>query len=105
MPDHTEYMRNYRRTRKIQLLEAAGSLECVRCGWDETPVGLELHHRDPKTKEFTIGAHKGKAADQLAEAAKCVVLCGNCHAALHDGLFEIEGVHSGRVHPDVRKNQ
>ena len=101
-----EYMRDYYRKRKIRLLEVAGGHECIRCGWDETPVGLDLHHRDPETKEFTIGDNTNRKFDeQLAEAAKCVVICRNCHAALHDGLFEIEGVHSGSVRPDVRKDQ
>ena len=81
---HTELMRERRRDEKLKLLEIAGGAFCSICGWDETPSGLDLHHFDPTTKSFTIGDHKGKEHERLAEAEKCVVLCRNCHAVAHD---------------------
>ena len=53
---------------------------CHDCGYRLHPDALDLDHRDPSQKEFTIG---GKViADEkrlLAEIAKCDVVCANCH--------------------------
>jgi hypothetical protein len=59
---------------------------CARCGYDACGDALHFHHVDPVTKAFSLGRHAmGRAWKTLtAEAAKCEVLCANCHAALED---------------------
>jgi hypothetical protein len=46
---------------------------------------LQFHHIDGDDKLASIG-NKGRTWSEkkiLEEIAKCLVLCGNCHAKLH----------------------
>lgn len=72
-----------RRRRKVSaiLVDEAGG-KCVLCGYSRSYAALVFHHRIPAEKEFGI-ASKGAtiALDRLrVEAAKCDLLCANCHA-------------------------
>jgi hypothetical protein len=54
---------------------------CEICG-ENRVVCLDLHHRDPNTKSFTISnAYRLRVGLQTlaVEIAKCDVLCANCH--------------------------
>jgi transposase len=78
-----------RRRRKVKqtLVEEAGG-RCSRCGYDRCMAALEFHHVDPVEKRFTL-SHRGvtRSLDKArAEAAKCVLLCGNCHAEVEAGF-------------------
>jgi len=46
---------------------------------------LEFHHRDADSKEFGIaqGGILRSWAAILAEAAKCDLVCANCHREAH----------------------
>src|SRR6185436_18699150 len=58
---------------------------CFVCG-EKDHVVLDLHHKDPTTKESSVGLLVAKRAPLIvvmAEAAKCVVVCANCHRRLH----------------------
>ena len=61
------------------------TLACVDCGEDH-PATLDFHHLDPSTKERSLGdiAKYGWSRKKaLAEIAKCVILCANCHRTRH----------------------
>lgn len=77
-----------RRRRKVkQLLIAEAGGACVLCGYDRFQGALQFHHRDPETKVFGI-AYEGSARSierAREEAAKCVLLCANCHAEVEWG--------------------
>lgn len=81
-----------KRRRKVKALlvaEAGGC--CVRCGFDEHPSGLQFHHLEPSNKQFGL-AHKGVTVSierARAEAAKCVLLCANCHAMVEAGAVDL----------------
>jgi Helix-turn-helix domain len=82
-----------RRRRKVKriLVEEAGG-RCAPCGYDRCHAALGFHHLDPASKSFGI-AGKGftRSIDRLrAEAAKCVLLCANCHAEVEVGLASVE---------------
>jgi hypothetical protein len=98
---HRQYMRAwYQKNAKTQIernqkwrqsvrdwfAEFKASLSCSRCG-ENHPACLEFHHHDPSQKEVTINYALWKLAwgkeRILAEAAKCTVLCSNCHRKLH----------------------
>ncbi len=77
----------YRRTVKQRLVNEAGGA-CVACGYDRHLGALEFHHLDRTTKRFEL-ATRGltKSLERLrAEAAKCILLCSNCHAEVEAGV-------------------
>jgi DNA-binding transcriptional ArsR family regulator len=80
----------WRRRAKRRLLDAAGGA-CVLCGYDRTPVALQFHHLDPSKKEFSISREgvTRSFAELEAEAAKCALLCANCHAEIEHGYASL----------------
>jgi hypothetical protein len=80
----------WRRRAKLRLVEEAGGC-CQLCGYDEFPGALHFHHIDPGTKSFGL-AMRGltRSIEKLREeAAKCVLLCANCHAKVEWGVTEL----------------
>lgn len=71
-----------RRKRKLELVAAYGG-RCIDCGYSTFPEALQFHHRDPSTKDFGLGSFSGSLARLIEEAAKCDLLCANCHRIRH----------------------
>jgi transposase len=81
--------RRRREVKRILVGEAGGA--CVLCGYDRGLSGLHFHHVDPKEKAFALsrqGVTRSLAAAR-AEAAKCVLLCSNCHAEVEAGTVQL----------------
>jgi transposase-like protein len=79
-----------RRVVKRRLVEEAGGC-CTLCGFARHPAALHFHHVDPSTKEFHL-AHQGISRSirrMRAEAAKCILLCANCHALVEAGVEKV----------------
>ena len=76
-----------RRRVKLVLIEEAGGA-CALCGYDRSPVALQFHHREPDGKKFGIadGGMARSLERAREEAAKCVLLCANCHAEVEAGI-------------------
>ena len=61
---------------------------CSYCGESHIAT-LVFHHRDPAEKKFNMSFGKGgiwhyhTEEEILAEMAKCIMLCENCHRILH----------------------
>ena len=76
------------RRRKVRrmLIEEAGG-RCVRCGYDRFVGALHFHHLDRSQKRFGVSQRGMTIGIEAlrAEAAKCVVLCANCHAEVEHG--------------------
>ena len=69
------------------LVEEAGGA-CRLCGYSRYVGALHFHHLNPQSKTFSLadeGATRSLAAAR-AEAAKCILLCANCHAEVEVGL-------------------
>ncbi len=81
------YGRERRRKRKRELVAAFGGA-CIECGYARTVATLEFHHREAGTKEFSIAEFSGSRERLLAEAAKCDLLCANCHRRRHAMIAE-----------------
>ena len=78
--------RRHQKVKRILVSEAGGG--CAVCGYDRTMVNLHFHHVDPVTKSFEVSASNGKSiASYRAEAAKCVLVCANCHGEIEAGLI------------------
>lgn len=77
-----------RRAIKKMLVERAGG-KCVRCGYNKCIRALEFHHQNPNEKDFGISKCLTMSMSDLkAEADKCILLCSNCHAEIHQELYE-----------------
>lgn len=57
---------------------------CSQCGYNRYAAALELHHRDPSAKEFSLCYSKSTTFDKIKpELNKCILLCANCHREEH----------------------
>jgi transposase len=81
--------RRRRKVKEILVAEAGG--KCTLCGYARHSAALQFHHLDPATKSFGLGVRGiTRSIETLrAEAAKCVLLCANCHAELEVGAVEL----------------
>lgn len=88
MGSTTEYARKHRK-QVNEIIEAAKSAGCLFCR-EQEPICLDFHHINPANKEFAVGGARMMATKRvIAEIAKCVVLCANCHRKLHAGLLHL----------------
>lgn len=73
-----------RKERRAILDEYKLAHGCARCGYDRCPAALEFHHRDPAQKVAGLSEMtRHSLARMMAEAAKCEVVCANCHREEH----------------------
>lgn len=78
-----DYLTNKRRNTKAKIVEYFSS-KCNICGLKDHPCVYDLHHLDPKEKDFGIGAFLDRSWNKLyPELQKCILLCSNCHRKLH----------------------
>jgi hypothetical protein len=85
-----------RRRRKVKVLlvaEAGG--KCCLCGYDRHPAALQFHHIDPSEKRLNVSTCNWGIETMRAEARKCVLLCGNCHAEVEHGCTQLPANVSG----------
>jgi hypothetical protein len=60
---------------------------CYVCR-EKEPAVLDLHHKDPATKDGDPATMLGYSTKRLKEEIrKCMVLCANCHRKFHAGLL------------------
>ena len=80
----------HRRSVKARLVAEAGG-RCAVCGYDRFLGALEFHHLDPAQKRLGL-SYRGNAlaiSTLRAEAAKCALLCSNCHAEVEGGVTRL----------------
>jgi len=77
-----------RRERKALLVALLGG-RCSRRGYDRCVAALEFHHREPAEKRFNLSANNLLRRWELVqeEAAKCDLVCTNCHRQIEDELW------------------
>jgi transposase-like protein len=83
--------RRRRKVKEILVAEAGG--KCVVCGYSRHMAALQFHHLDPSRKSFGLGV-RGVTRSLVSlrkEAAKCVLLCANCHAEVEVGVSQLPG--------------
>jgi len=76
------YQKKARARLRAELLESRGNA-CEDCGYYRAAAALEFHHRDPRSKDFTLSSASTKPARIWAEASKCDLICANCHRRRH----------------------
>lgn len=94
-----------KRRYKEKLVEAFGGA-CVRCGYDKYSGAMDFHHTDPSLKEHRPGMiiHQwgtDRAMKQLLKE-KCILVCKNCHAEIHDLMYDYEVVELDYKIPEKR---
>jgi hypothetical protein len=58
-------------------------------GWKYN-CSLDLHHKDPNEKDPNFASKRGWRWEKLRkELDRCVLLCKNCHSALHQGEWKL----------------
>jgi hypothetical protein len=82
-----ERVAEWRRRTKRKLVEEAGGC-CRLCGYNGSMAALEFHHLDPSRKSFALSMRgmTRSIAELRKEAAKCALLCANCHAEVEAGF-------------------
>lgn len=82
-PDKARALHRRTYDRKRELIDSLKNVPCMDCGRSFPPECMDFDHRDPSAKLFAIGraAGSGKGGEQAIrdEAAKCDVVCANCH--------------------------
>lgn len=82
--DHyRDVQKNHRRQLRDQYRAWKSEQGCACCGESEA-VCLALHHRSPNEKEYKPSVLAQFSFEKfMEEAAKCIVVCHNCHAKIH----------------------
>lgn len=84
--------RSYRTSWKNDLVKRVNEWKseqgCACCS-ETTACCLELHHTDPSEKEGHPADLKTSWDRFMTEAAKCIVVCSNCHKKIHAGLLTL----------------
>lgn len=78
----------FKRRLKQKAVEYKGG-KCIVCGYNKCQRALEFHHL--RDKLFSIGSHVGPKnwVAVKEELDKCILVCGNCHMEIEDGLIKI----------------
>lgn len=70
--------------RKKKAIDLFGG-KCGICGYDKNYAAFDFHHVDPNEKEFDWQKLRlRKWNSVIDELKKCVLLCKNCHAEVHN---------------------
>jgi hypothetical protein len=82
---------NWRKRTRRKLVEAFGGKCCI-CGYDKCDRALAFHHLQPDKKDFGIASafRNNMSWEKIKkEVDGCVLVCGNCHMEIHDGLTTV----------------
>jgi hypothetical protein len=84
---YQEYMKTYNvhhytmRKKRFDELKVGG---CTLCGYNVHPSSLDFHHKNPEEKAWTSNQFMNRNWEVAQEeAAKCILVCANCHRLLH----------------------
>lgn len=80
-----------RKRLKRRAVEYMGGF-CAECVRRADPSLFEFHHREASSKDFGISEDGiiRRWSRIVAELAKCVMLCANCHREVHAGVRELD---------------
>lgn len=82
-----------RRAIKQVLVDYKGN-KCSICGYSKNLAALQFHHLDPDQKDFDISTevtlNDFSIDNYYKEIDKCILVCANCHAELHNPNLFIE---------------
>jgi hypothetical protein len=86
---HNKYTLQAGQNKRLRAIEHRGGRSEI-CGFDKYSCSLDFHHKDPSVKSPKYSSLRGWSWERiLLEIEKCILLCKNCHAAVHAGLLRI----------------
>lgn len=92
---HQQNLPAYQKARGIErkkyFVDLAGG-KCTQCGYCKNLSALSFHHLDPSQKSFSLDSRNlsnRSIKTAKIEFDKCVLLCMNCHTALHNPDHEV----------------
>lgn len=80
--------------RKIELVLAAGG-RCSICGYHRNLAALAFHHTDSADKDFKLDMRSlsnRRLESVLKELDKCILVCHNCRAELHNPHLNLDSL-------------
>jgi RNase P subunit RPR2 len=87
---HSQYNLEKGREKRKRAVTSLGG-KCTACGFNRFLCSLDIHHVDPDEKDVAFTHMRSWAWSKIEkEIKKCVLLCKNCHAALHNGELELD---------------
>lgn len=94
----------YKRRAKLKqmALDYMGK-KCQICGYDKCSRALVFHHINPEEKDFNIYSANCSWDKIKKELDKCILLCSNCHAEIHDKIDE--KIDIDELYPDTLNNK
>lgn len=88
---HNSYNIKQGQARRLKALEYLG-LKCIICSYSKYTCSLDIHHLDPSLKDPNFASMRSWSWERIEkEIQNCILLCKNCHAAVHAGLTKIPG--------------
>lgn len=78
----------HRKLVKLKAIDYSGG-KCIKCSYNKCVEALAFHHIDPSIKEVRISSGNSRSWDYIkSEIDKTIILCHNCHAEHHAGVFD-----------------
>lgn len=89
------------RQEKMHMLKTEFGGKCRACKFKKSFFALDFHHVDPSNKSFSISKQRGKPYEALREEAKkCVLVCKNCHAMIHQKTLDCPPLYEKKISND-----
>jgi hypothetical protein len=87
---HNENVTKLGKEKRLEVIKMLGG-QCVECKYNKYKCSLDVHHIDPNKKDPNFSSWRGWSMKKIEEEviSKCVLLCKNCHAALHADKFTL----------------
>lgn len=88
---HNTYTKDRGRiNREKAIAHLGGKCSNKECGFSKWLCSLDIHHLDPKKKDKNWTSMRGWSWRRIEkEIDSCVLLCRNCHGAVHSGELDI----------------
>ncbi len=91
MSRQSENVKRWRVNCKSRIITAMGGVCCI-CGYNKCHRALVLHHLNPKEKDISFGTIRANPKSWqliVKELRKCILVCSNCHAEIHEEVIVI----------------
>ncbi len=76
--------------REYAIGKLGGKCSNPECGFNKYTCSMDIHHLNPSKKDEHFKSMRGWSIERIdKEIEHCILLCRNCHAALHKGVLKL----------------